>query len=52
MVDYNVVKKCRLCSGRFVVNKVDKRKGFCDPCQKRMDKSKSEEEDNDDEDEE
>ena len=45
MVDYNIVKSCGLCRKRFVVEKADKRRRFCKPCQKRVDKSKEEDED-------
>ncbi len=34
MVDYNIVKFCRACRKRFVVNKGENGKHYCDKCQK------------------
>ncbi|MDP7180152.1 MAG: hypothetical protein QF824_02700 [Candidatus Woesearchaeota archaeon] len=36
MVDYNIVKFCRWCGVRFVVNKKEAKKNYCDKCQKKM----------------
>jgi len=38
MADYNIVKYCGLCKKRFVVNKKDARKYFCDVCQVKINK--------------
>jgi hypothetical protein len=40
MVEYNVVKYCRMCKKRFLVGKSEARKNFCDACQKIYDESK------------
>lgn len=32
MVDYNIIKFCRLCRKRFVVNKKEAKKNYCDEC--------------------
>ena len=37
MEEYNIVKYCRYCKKRFVVNKGSK-KYLCDKCQKNEDK--------------
>ena len=36
MVEYNVVKFCRFCKGRFVVGKREARRMYCDPCEKKV----------------
>ena len=41
MVEYNIVKYCNYCKKRFVVGKGDKRKVYCDNCQKKADKHKA-----------
>jgi len=41
MVDYNIVKYCRLCKKRFVVPKGESKKNFCDVCQIKMNSSPS-----------
>ncbi|MFH1827651.1 MAG: hypothetical protein ABH824_00145 [Nanoarchaeota archaeon] len=33
MAEYKLVKYCRLCKKRFVVDKSEKRKNYCDTCQ-------------------
>ena len=38
MVDYKLVKYCKLCKKRFVVDKNESRKFYCDKCQKIADK--------------
>ena len=38
MIDYQIVKYCRMCKKRFVVNKTEARKNYCDECQKKLDK--------------
>ncbi len=48
-MEYNIVKNCGLCKVRFVVPKAEKRRRFCNICQKKVDKSKKEEEENEDE---
>jgi len=40
MVEYNVVKYCRMCKKRFLVGKSEAKKNFCDACQKIYDKGK------------
>jgi len=42
MVDYKIVKHCRLCRKRFVVNKGESKRIYCDEC-----KLKIENQDND-----
>ncbi len=44
MADYNLVKYCRLCRIRFVVNKSESKKNYCDDCQLKM---KNEQKDSD-----
>ncbi|MEA3429944.1 MAG: hypothetical protein U9R08_01590 [Nanoarchaeota archaeon] len=39
MVDYKIVKYCRLCKKRFVVPKSESKKYYCDECQIRIDKT-------------
>jgi rRNA maturation endonuclease Nob1 len=36
MADYNIVKHCRWCRKRFVVNKTEAKKNFCDNCQSKV----------------
>jgi hypothetical protein len=38
MVDYKIVKYCRSCKKRFVVNKGESKKNFCDNCQVKFNK--------------
>ena len=38
MVDYNIVKHCRMCRKRYVVNKSEAKKNYCDACQLRINK--------------
>ena len=38
MVNYRIVKYCRLCKKRFVVDKSDSKINYCSDCQTRMDK--------------
>lgn len=33
MVDYKIVKFCRLCKARFVVHKSEAKRNYCDDCQ-------------------
>lgn len=37
MVDYNIVKYCKLCKKRFVLRKGDVNKNYCDTCQQKID---------------
>ena len=37
MVDYKIVKFCRLCKVRYVVPKSESKKNYCDACQIKMD---------------
>lgn len=43
MVDYNIVKFCRLCKTRFVVPKKMAKKYYCDKCQVKIDKQREKE---------
>ena len=36
MVEYNIVKFCRLCKKRFVVSKREAKKYYCDDCQSKF----------------
>ena len=36
MADYRIVKYCRMCKKRYVVDKGQSKKNYCDDCQKRM----------------
>ncbi|MBN1377025.1 hypothetical protein JW949_01685 [Candidatus Woesearchaeota archaeon] len=38
MVNYNIVKYCRLCKKRFVVKKEESKKKYCNNCQLKIDK--------------
>jgi hypothetical protein len=40
MVDYKIVKYCRLCKKRFVVSKGEVRVIYCPECQKKALKQK------------
>ncbi len=40
MVDYNLVKFCRVCKKRFLVNKKEAKKNYCDSCQKKYEENK------------
>ena len=37
MVEYNIVKYCRLCKKRFVVNRGESKKNLCNDCQLEID---------------
>jgi len=39
MVDYKIVKYCRLCKKRFVVSKKDAKTNYCEDCLKRIQKA-------------
>ena len=41
MVDYKIIKYCRLCRKRFVVNKGESKKNYCDDCQLKIDKEQN-----------
>jgi hypothetical protein len=43
MVEYNIVKFCRLCRARYVVKKKEANKNYCDSCQKKVNKVYKEE---------
>ena len=43
MVDYNIIKYCRLCKIRFVVNKSESKNNYCDDCQKKLDETRNNE---------
>ena len=50
MANYRIVKYCRLCKGRFIVEKKDSRINYCVKCTEKMqkeqeNKDKDEEED-------
>jgi hypothetical protein len=38
MADYKIVKYCRMCRKRFVVNKTESKQYYCDDCQSKVDK--------------
>ena len=38
MIEYKIIKYCRRCRKRFVVNKGESKKNYCDPCQKIIEK--------------
>ena len=40
MVEYKIVKHCRLCKVRFVVQKEESKKNYCDKCIKRLQNQK------------
>jgi len=39
MAEYNIVKYCRLCKKRYLVDKSEKRKHYCSKYQKIADKN-------------
>jgi ribosomal protein S26 len=43
MVAYKIVKYCRACQERFVVEKGQSRVVYCDKCQKKMEKDRAKE---------
>jgi hypothetical protein len=43
MVDYKIVKYCRLCRERFVVHKGEAKRLYCDRCEKRIAKEEENE---------
>jgi ribosomal protein L37AE/L43A len=44
MVDYKIVKYCRLCKKRFVVNKGESKIIYCDDCKLKIENQDMEEE--------
>ncbi len=44
MVEYKIVKFCRLCNARFVVEKGQRRRIYCDACQKKIERGRAKEE--------
>jgi len=38
MVEYNLIKNCRLCRARFVVGRSESKRIFCSKCEKIADK--------------
>lgn len=38
MINYKIVKHCRLCRVRFVVFKAESKKIYCDACQVKVNK--------------
>lgn len=44
MVDYRIVKYCRLCKTRFVVPKSKAKVVYCEKCQRRIEESNQKEE--------
>jgi len=42
MVSYKIIKYCRLCKKRFVVNKGQKKKNYCTDCQEKWRQSRQE----------
>jgi len=41
MIDYKIIKYCRICRKRYVVMKGEAKKIFCVECQKKLDKERS-----------
>ena len=37
MIDYKIIKFCRICKKRYIVKKGENKKIYCDECQKRID---------------
>jgi hypothetical protein len=44
MVEYRIVKYCRLCKKRFVVPKAKAKVVYCEHCQERIEQSEQKEE--------
>ncbi len=42
MASYKIVKYCNLCKVRFIINKGEVVKNYCDDCQKKIFDNKSE----------
>jgi hypothetical protein len=40
MVEYRLVKYCRICRKRFIVNKGESKKYYCDECQLKVNKER------------
>lgn len=38
MADYKIVKYCKICKKRFVVNKNESKQYYCDDCQSKVNK--------------
>lgn len=51
MVEYNVVKFCRLCKARYLVGKREAYKDYCTTCQEKVNKHRAEEHAREDEEE-
>ena len=45
MVDYKIIKHCRVCKVRYVVNKAESKKNYCDACEVKVFKKDKNEED-------
>ena len=43
MSDYRIVKYCRMCKKRYLVNKGESRKNYCDDCEIRLTKMNEDE---------
>lgn len=43
MVNYKIIKYCIICRKRFVVNKGESKKRYCEDCVKKMQEDKDEE---------
>lgn len=39
MAEYKIVKYCRLCKKRFIVNRGESKMYYCDDCQSKVDKN-------------
>jgi hypothetical protein len=37
MFDYKTIKYCRLCKKKFFIHKGEKKKNYCDECEKKLD---------------
>jgi len=44
MVEYNIIKYCRICKKRFIVNRGESKIVFCPNCQIKVDTERNKEE--------
>jgi len=40
MVEYNIVKHCRMCGIRYIVPRTKSKKDYCDPCMAKVIKTR------------
>jgi hypothetical protein len=43
MADYRIIKYCRMCKKRYIVEKGESKKDYCDECRERFLKQKEKE---------